>query len=75
MTDTVTIALIAAVPGTLAAILGLLNRSKLGAVSVQMDGRMSELLALTRKSSHAQGVKDEQNRPSPRPNLPEDIED
>jgi hypothetical protein len=74
VTDAVTVALIAGVPATLAVVLGFLNRSKLGAVSVQMDGRLSELLELTRKSSHAEGVKDEQERPFPRPNPIEDLE-
>jgi len=38
------------------------NRAKLGAVSEQVDGRLTELLALTRKASHAEGVKDEVDR-------------
>jgi hypothetical protein len=58
MTDIVKVALITAAPSTLAAIIGLLNRSKLGEVSTQMDGRMTELLNLTRKSSKAEGVRE-----------------
>ena len=62
MTDVVQVALIAAAPGILAAVLGFLNRSKLGAVSQQVDGRLTELLELTRKSSHAEGEKAELER-------------
>jgi len=59
VTDAVWVALIAAVPAGGAVILGFINRSKLGAVETRVDGRLSELLELTRKSSHAQGVADE----------------
>ena len=62
MTDLVKVALITAVPSTLAAIIGIFNRTKLAAVSEQVDGRLTELLALTRKSSHAEGMKDEKAR-------------
>jgi hypothetical protein len=62
MTDAVKIALIASVPGSLAAILGIFNRVKLGSVSLQIDGRLTELLQITKSSSHAQGVKDELDR-------------
>jgi len=60
MTDLVKVALIGgicgAIPSMGAFALGIINRSKLGAVSEQVDGRLTELLALTRKSSHAEGV-------------------
>jgi hypothetical protein len=63
MTDAVEIALIAAIPPTVVACgavwLGFVNRSKLTNVGEKVDGRLSELLALTRKSSHAEGVKDQ----------------
>jgi hypothetical protein len=61
VTDVVQVALIAAIPGTLAVVLGFVNRSKLGAVSAQVDGRLTELLELTRKSSHAEGMKEEKD--------------
>jgi hypothetical protein len=62
LTDVVIVALIAAVPATIAALLGMANRSKLGNVGAQVDGRLTELLELTRKSSKADGVKEEQDR-------------
>jgi hypothetical protein len=58
MTDAVLVAIVAAVPSTLAAVLGLVNRRKIGDVQVSVDGRLSELLALTAKSSRAEGQKD-----------------
>jgi hypothetical protein len=59
MSDVVIVAIIAALPGVLAAILGRQNRNKLEQVSGQIDGRLTELLELTRKSSHAAGMLDE----------------
>jgi hypothetical protein len=61
VTDTVLVAIIAAIPGAGAVILGFINRKKLGDVSAQVDGRLTELLELTRKSSHAEGMKDEKS--------------
>jgi hypothetical protein len=62
MTDLVKVAIITAVPSTIAAILGFLNRTKIGAVEEKVDGRLTELLELTRRSSHAAGVLDEKER-------------
>ena len=63
---TVEIALISSLAPTIAAlgalVLGFVNRTKLEKVSTQVDGRLSELLELTRKSSHAEGVKDEKDK-------------
>ena len=53
MTDLVKISLIAATPPTLLAVGALV---KLFAVGRQVDGRLTELLKLTRKSAHAEGV-------------------
>jgi hypothetical protein len=67
MTDIVKVALISgvcgAVPSIGAVILGLLNRSKLGAVETKVDGRLTQLLELTQKSSHAEGMKEEKDNP------------
>ena len=60
--DIVKVALIAAVPATIAAILGAFNRTKLNDVGERVDGRLTELLEITRKSSLAQGVKEEKER-------------
>jgi len=63
MSDAVTVALIAATPPTImalwAVVLGWLNRTKLTDVGEKVDGRLTELLELTRVSSHASGVKEE----------------
>jgi hypothetical protein len=62
MSDVVIVAIVAAVPVTIAAILsawvGLANRSKLGQVETRMDGRLDELLEITRTSSFAAGKKE-----------------
>jgi hypothetical protein len=63
MTEAIEVALIAAVPPTLVAlgalILGVLNRLGLANVSLKIDGRLTELLELTRKASHAEGVREQ----------------
>jgi hypothetical protein len=62
MTPVVEVAIIAAVPPTVVALgavfLGWMNRTKLTDVGQKVDGRLTELLELTRKSSHAEGVRD-----------------
>jgi len=62
MSDVVIVAIIAAIPGTIAAVLGLFNRMKLGVVGERVDGRLTELLELTRKSSKADGVREAQEK-------------
>jgi hypothetical protein len=61
MTDIVKVAIITAVPGTIAAVMGVFNRAKLGDVGRRVDGRLSELLEETRKASKAEGVKEGEN--------------
>ena len=67
MDSAIIIAIITAVPPTLAALVSIwvsrinsrklnLTTEKLNGISVTIDGRLSELLALTAKSSHAEGV-------------------
>ena len=51
--------MIAASPAILALVVGLLNKQQLGDVSRRVDGRLDELLRLTRAESHAEGVRDE----------------
>jgi hypothetical protein len=69
MTDAVKEALIAATPPTLVAIgaviLGWMNKTKLGNVEQKVDGRLTELLELTRKASHAEGEKAEHDKNEP----------
>ena len=73
MTDWMPLAIVSAPPtimATGAAVLGLINRYKLDTVGKNVDGNLKAvnaelaetkeaLLTLTRKSSHAEGVKDE----------------
>ena len=61
MTDVVIVAAIAAVPACLAAIVGLFNRTKLQQVETRMDGRLDELLVLTRTESFAAGKKEQKS--------------
>lgn len=60
MDPTVKIALIVAAPPFLAALAGLItslrNKAKLDRVSLDVDGRLTELLELTRKASDAEGA-------------------
>jgi hypothetical protein len=73
MTDAVIVALIAAVPGTIAALIGMANRNKLNDVSHNVDGNLLEIkqqlakvtaerLTLTQESSHALGMKEEKDK-------------
>ena len=66
LSEPVQIALIVAVAPTATAIctfiLGLVNHSKLEKVEEKVNGRLSELLQLTRKSSRAEGVKEGERR-------------
>jgi len=76
MDPLVEVALISSVPPTLAALvaawLGYRNNKsqkaakiKLNEVSIQLDGRLTELLDLTRTSSHAEGMKDQKRKTEP----------
>jgi len=62
MSDVVLVAIIAAVPATIAAALGFVNRMKLGGVAERVDGRLTELLELTRLSSKADGVREAEEK-------------
>ncbi len=66
MTDAVLVGLIAAVPGTLAAIGGLITAIRVGGLKLEINGRMTELLAATKAENqatgHAAGVEAERTR-------------
>ncbi len=68
MTDLVKVALISALPSTILAagtlIAAIRNGFKTDAVHLAVNSRLSELLEVTRSSSHAKGVADEQARQS-----------
>jgi hypothetical protein len=61
MSDVVVVAIVAAVPGLVASVLAYLTRRNLSAVETKVDGRLTQLLELTQKSSHAEGMKDERS--------------
>jgi hypothetical protein len=67
MTDTVLVSLIAAIASTISAIATLRGNRKLGAIKVEIDGRISELLESVKTENlatgHAAGVEAERNRP------------
>lgn len=67
MSDTVMIALLVAIPPTLVALAGLVNSIRNGgklaqhaatlqAVHLQINSRMDELLAISKRAAHAEGV-------------------
>ncbi len=66
MTDAVLVGLIAAVPGTIAAIASWRNGHKADKLAISVDGRLSQLLESTRTENqatgHAAGVEAERVR-------------
>ena len=63
MTDLVQVALIAAIPPSLVAlvtlVVGLYNKSQIKELRVTVNSRLSELVAQSKKASHAEGMEDE----------------
>jgi len=57
MSDVVVVAIVAAIPGVVAAVVSLFNHQKLQSVEIQMDGRLSQLLEITKNASYASGAK------------------
>lgn len=55
MSQVILVAIIAAVPGALAAIMGLLNHGRVNKLIIEVNGRLTELLASARKESRATG--------------------
>lgn len=62
MSDAVWIALIASLPGLIAAVGTFINMMKIGFLHKQVNSRMDQLLETTAKSSKAEGIKEEFNR-------------
>ena len=66
MSEPVIVAMLVAIPPTLVAMAALIaslrNGKKTDAIHVLMNSRLDELLAATRRSSHAEGVADEVKR-------------
>ena len=60
MTDMIKAALIVTTPPTIVALAGVIKLFKVGR---QVNGRLTELLEITRKASLAQGIKQEHDRP------------
>lgn len=61
MTDVIKVALIAATPGAMSAILGIMNHRKVESIQIQLDGRLDQLL----KATNAQGRQDERDEAKP----------
>ena len=63
MSDAVEIAVIVSIAPTLAAIFGMVvslkNRAKIDKLSVNVDGRLTELLRVSKIADHADGVAQE----------------
>ncbi len=59
MSDVVLVALIGTVPSFLAVGVSLLNHRSISLLQIQVNGRLTELLALTAKSSRAEGKLDQ----------------
>lgn len=55
MSDAVLIAIIAAVPGTIAAIVGVLNQRRIDRLGIKVDGRLTQLLDTTAKQQRMAG--------------------
>jgi hypothetical protein len=55
MSDAVLVAIVAAVPSTLTAILTVVNKRKIDALHIAVDGRLTQLLEQTAKASRAAG--------------------
>jgi len=62
VTDTVVVALIAAVPATVAALVSRRNGYKIEEIHLAVNSRLSQLLKVVEAKSHAEGVKQEADR-------------
>jgi hypothetical protein len=62
MSDIVWVAVIAAVPATVSALLGVRNSRKIEDLHLIVNSRLSELLMITRISSFAEGVKEQKDK-------------
>lgn len=62
MTDTVKIAVISAVGTITSGIFSTIVIVLMKRLEVKVDGRLTDLLNLTKKASHAEGVKEQQDK-------------
>ena len=62
MSDVVLVAIIAAIPGTVGAILGFINHGKLDTVKTEINGRMTELLKSSGDVRYNEGEQHEKDR-------------
>ena len=60
----IAVAVITAIPSIIAAVVSVRNHVKLTDLQVHVNGRLTELLDLTAKSSKAEGMKQEKDAPS-----------
>jgi hypothetical protein len=61
MSDAIAIALIAAVPGTVASILGLINRAHLRELTISVNGNLKKLLETSNAAANSEGRLAEQS--------------
>ncbi len=60
--DTIVVAVIAAVPGVIAALLGRYNSQKIGEVHLAVNSRMDELLDAARRGAFGEGQQQEREK-------------
>jgi hypothetical protein len=61
----VVVAIITAIPGTVAAIYAIVGHAKIEQLTLSVNGRLTELLKITARSSKAEGAKEEKDNPTP----------
>jgi hypothetical protein len=59
MSDVVVVAIIAASPGIIATIVGLLNRAAVKDVHLSLNSRLDKMIELSANVAHAKGVADQ----------------
>jgi hypothetical protein len=66
MTDIVKVALIMSLPSTVSMIISGFTHKKLDTVKTEINGRMTQLLEVTKSASFAEGRRDEKEHPDGR---------
>lgn len=64
MSDIVIVAIVTAIGSLANIVASRVNHAKIGQLESKVNGRLTELLNLTRTSSRAEGVKQEKDRPT-----------
>ena len=61
MNEHLLVALVSAVPATIAAVVSVITLHRAKDLKVSLNGRLEEWIAATKAASHAEGMKDEQD--------------